>query len=121
MNIKMMIGALLLYGVLLGFFDGYYLAHHEAMPVMLKTFMAIVLNVANFIWYRLDSDAHRFKRTIWWNVAVVALSVLIVPVYVLCSRPKGRRILAILKSLGLILLLILIISISRLVFYGALS
>jgi hypothetical protein len=59
-----------------------------------------------FYWYRLDSEARRFHRSRWMSTGIVALTPIVVPIYLLRSRPRGKRLGALLRCLGFGVLMI---------------
>jgi hypothetical protein len=59
-----------------------------------------------FYWYRLDSEARRFHRSRWMSVGIVVLTPIVVPIYLLRSRPRGKRLGALLRCLGFGVLMI---------------
>jgi amino acid permease len=58
-----------------------------------------------FCWYRLDSDAHRYRRTPLLNVGIVMIAILAVPYYIVRSRPAGQKGRALLRLAGFCLVL----------------
>lgn len=60
-----------------------------------------------FYWYRLDSEARRYRRTRLLNTGVVAFAFAAMPYYLLRSRPRGERLGDVLRFLGFLVLLAL--------------
>ena len=58
-----------------------------------------------FYWYRLDSDARQYRRSLLLNAAVIGLGTVAVPYYLLRSRPWGQKGRAVLRAVGFMLLL----------------
>lgn len=83
-----------------------YDAAHMRMPSWWAILTALLLNFLPFYWYRLDSEARLFRRSRWMNSAVVALSPLAIPLYLLRSRPKGSRLEALARMSGYVLLML---------------
>ena len=47
-----------------------------------------------FAWLGADQTEHGHRRSPWMNIGIVLLALVFVPVYLLRSRPKGRRLRA---------------------------
>ena len=70
-------------------------APHQSREMLMQA--QIVANALMiFLWFRADAREVGYQRSGVLNVAVVALAFLAIPVYLVRSRPKGRR----LKALG---------------------
>ncbi|HEU5435194.1 MAG TPA: hypothetical protein VFU95_02150 [Telluria sp.] len=67
----------------------------------------LVLGFLPFLWYCRDSNARAFKRTIWWNMGMVALLFPTILIYLWRSRARGRRLRAIGRAAGYGALLVL--------------
>jgi hypothetical protein len=63
----------------------------------------IVLFVVGFAWLRLDGLEYRYRRSTNFNVGIVFLAIVFVPVYFYRSRPEGRRLTPILSALGVLI------------------
>jgi hypothetical protein len=59
-----------------------------------------------FSWYRLDSDARLYRRTVLLNIGIVMAAIVAVPYYLVRSRPAGQRGAALLRLAGFWLLMI---------------
>ncbi|MGJ9416715.1 hypothetical protein ACHAC9_02960 [Massilia sp. CMS3.1] len=68
---------------------------------------AVLQNFLPFYWYRLDSDLRAYRRSRWMNAGIVFLAPVAIPVYLLRSRERGRRLRALLCCLGYAFLLML--------------
>ena len=44
-----------------------------------------------FTWVHIDARERQFKKSKWLNVGVLGLSIVFVPVYLLRSRPTGKK------------------------------
>jgi hypothetical protein len=75
-------------------------------PQSLQIGSTLLFSVMTFVWFWLDSEARSYKRSPFLSVAVVAIGLLAVPYYLVRSRPKGERLLAMGKLLCFILLLV---------------
>ena len=83
---------------------------HEQGPWLLfvcTLVFGVLQNFLPFYWYRLDSDLRAFARSRLMNFGVVFMGPLVIPVYLLRSRARGRRLRALLRFLGFSLLLVL--------------
>jgi hypothetical protein len=58
-----------------------------------------------FCWYRIDSEAHLYRRSRWLNVGIVMLAIVAVPYYIARSRPAGQKGRALLRLAGFCVLL----------------
>ena len=67
----------------------------------------LALGFLPFLWYCRDSNRRNFRRTIWWNMGMVALLVPTIFIYLWRTRPRGQRTRALLRSLACIPLLML--------------
>ena len=65
----------------------------------------VLFSFLSFCWYRLDSDAHQYRRTALLNVGVVMLAIVAVPYYLVRSRPAGQKGRALLRLAGFCVLL----------------
>lgn len=96
----------LLYFAALGGLTAYLEVQRIAEPqwsVMLTSLMGSILV---FWWYWADSTLRAYRRSPLLNVAVVGIGILAVPYYLLRSREKGQRLLALAKMLGFIVLMV---------------
>lgn len=79
-----------------------------AMPpawwVLLSTFLSSFLP---FYWYRLDSEARLFLPSRWMSTGLVTLTPVVLPIYLLRTRPRGQRARALLRCAGFFLLMLL--------------
>jgi hypothetical protein len=76
-------------------------------PVWWPLLSAFLMSFLPYYWYRLDSDGRRFQRSRWMNTGVVAMNIIGLPIYLLRSRPRGQRALALLRCLGFAVLMVL--------------
>jgi len=61
-----------------------------------------VLFCIGFRWLQLDSVEHGVRRSALFNIGIVAVAIVFVPMYFFRTRPQGRRAQAVLGSIGLI-------------------
>jgi hypothetical protein len=66
----------------------------------------VLFSFLSFCWYRLDSDAHGYRRTALLNVGIVMFAILAVPYYLVRSRPAGQKGRALLRLAGFCLVLV---------------
>lgn len=57
-----------------------------------------------FWWYRLDTDQHKYKRTPWLNVGVIAVGILVLPYYFFRSRGFKGGLLATVAMIGVFII-----------------
>lgn len=60
-----------------------------------------------FYWYRLDSVARTYLPSRWMSTGVVALTPIVLPIYLLRTRPRGKRGRALLSYFGFFFLMLL--------------
>ena len=89
-----------------GLADALYAAAHVHMPVWWALLSAFLLNFPPYYWYRLDSEARLFRRSRWMSSAVVGISPLAIPLYLLRSRPQGARLGALARMTGFVLMML---------------
>jgi hypothetical protein len=89
--------------LLLGFVAGRYANAEGQEPILSQFFATLVLSFCIFFWYREDSDEQQFQRSLWWNVGILILALVAVPLYLVRSRPHGRRLAALLKMCAALL------------------
>ncbi|SFD25168.1 hypothetical protein [Massilia yuzhufengensis] len=89
-----------------GMADALYAATHMQMPAWWTVLSALLLNFLPFYWYRLDSEARQFRRSRWMSSAVVAISPLAIPLYLLRSRPQGARLHSLARMSGFVLMML---------------
>lgn len=83
--------------LLLGGVAGRYAGANGQEPMLSQLAASLALSFCVFFWYREDSDERQFQRSALWNVGILILAVVTVPVYLVRSRPRGRRLMALLK------------------------
>ena len=88
-----------------GMADAMYAATHMRKPGWWMLFSAFLLNFLPFYWYRLDSESRRYRRSRWLSSAVVAVSPVAIPLYLLRSRPTGARAKALARMSGFLLMM----------------
>jgi hypothetical protein len=89
-----------------GLADALYGASHVHMPVWWMFLSAFLMNFLPYYWYRLDSEARLFPRSRWMSSAVVGISPLGIPLYLLRSRPQGSRLASLARMSGFLLLML---------------
>ena len=81
-------------------------ATHDRPHAGVMALLALLSNFFAFLWYCRNSDALGYRRTLLLNIFVILLGPLTIVYYLVRSRPKGRRLRAVLRLLGFICLLI---------------
>lgn len=69
-----------------------------------------------FLWYRIDADQHGFKRTVLWDIGIVAMAAFVVPAYLIRSRNPPQGQIAVLKAVLVFLGSIVLSSLGALLF-----
>ena len=105
MTPKNTLWALLALMLACGMSEAQYAADHMRMPGWLTLMAAFLLNFLPYYWYRLDSEARSFRRSRWMSSAVVGISPLGIPLYLLRSRPTGARAKALARMSGFLLMM----------------
>jgi hypothetical protein len=82
---------------------------------VLSTFLSSFLP---YYWYRLDSEARRFFPSRWMSTGIVAIAPVALPIYLLRTRPRGRRLRALLGLLGFCLLPPLVVVVGAALGFG---
>lgn len=65
----------------------------------------VLFSFLSFCWYRIDSEARRYRRSRWLNVGIVMLAIVAVPYYIVRSRPAGQKGRALLRLAAFCVLL----------------
>lgn len=107
MTQRRLLGAILLLMALDGAVEGSYVRAYMVPPLAWTVPLSLSFSFLCFAWYRADSDAHGFRRSLWQNVGVLALAPVGVPVYLLRSRPAGARARALWRLAGFAVLMLL--------------
>ena len=106
MTAKSALFVLLFVNILDGALTGFAMERHVAEPMAWTYALTVVFSFTSFLWYCRDSDARDFVRSRWLSVAMVSLSFLAIPYYLLRSRPSGQRGRAMLRFAGFAVLLL---------------
>ncbi|NML60099.1 hypothetical protein HHL21_03160 [Massilia sp. RP-1-19] len=81
-------------------------AANDRPHVDVMALLEVASNFVAFVWYCRDSDAMGYKRSSGLNIAVILLGPFGVAFYLVRSRPKGKRLRAVLRLLGFVCLLV---------------
>lgn len=108
------LAVLLLYFVVLGGISAYQEAHRIAEPPWSAVLLSVVGSILVFWWYWTDSTLRSYRRSPLLNVAVIAVGFLAVPYYLVRTRKKGQRLLAVAKMIGFMVLTIVAVMIGAL-------
>ena len=100
------LGLILIAAALLGFMTAYLEANGIREPQWSVVSTSIGFSLLTFWWYWVDSDLRSYRRSPLLNVAVVALGMCAIPYYLIRSREKGKRIVALLAMLGFLVLVV---------------
>ena len=69
--------------------------------------LGVLSGYSAFVWYCRDSDARSYRRSWWRNMLFNGAGLLFVPWYLVCTRPGGKRLSAVLDFVGFCLLMLL--------------
>ena len=106
MKSKQILILLLLYFAALSGVASYLDTRRIAEPQWFVMVTSVVGSLLVFWWYWTDSTSRAYRRSPLLNVAMVAVGFLAVPYYLLRSRERGRRLPALAKLLGFIVLMV---------------
>jgi hypothetical protein len=91
----------------------------SSQPALLwGIFSTFLSSFLPYYWYRLDSEARRFFPSRWMSTGIVAMAPVALPIYLLRTRPRGRRLRALLGLLGFCLLLPLVVVVGAVLGFG---
>ena len=107
MSPKRILVILLAYAVALSGFLTYLDLRGTSEPAWLALATSLVFSALIFAWYLADTQQRGYTRTALLNIAIILVSVVAVPYYLLRSRPRGQRLKAITRMLGVFVLLLL--------------
>lgn len=97
---------LLVYMAALSGMASYFDARRIAEPQWSVMVTSILGSLLLFWWYWADSASRSYRRSPLLNIAVIAVGFIAVPYYLLRSRERGKRLVALAKMLGFVLLMI---------------
>jgi len=98
---------LLVLFLLIGAVSGVQVVREANEPPWWTLVSNVLVSLAGFYWYHLDSTRHNYARSIWLNAGVVAMAPLVIPYYVYAVTPAGARKRALGRLLGFFLILML--------------
>jgi peptidoglycan/LPS O-acetylase OafA/YrhL len=107
MTRKQILIAILLVMVLDGIVDASYAAKGMSQPPQWSVPLTLCVSFLGFLWYRIDSDERKYKRSLGLNMAMIALTMVAMPYYLLRSRPRGEKMRALFRCLGFAVLMVL--------------
>ena len=87
----------------MGGVSAYHNVHLTTEPGWWVAASTVIAGALVFAWYFLDSESHKHLRSKWLNIGVVALAFVAVPYYLLRSRPKGKKGVALLRCIGFVI------------------
>jgi len=89
-----------------GLVAGYTATAAGTDPALLSLVLDVLLSYAMFSWYCRDSEAVGFERKRWMSIAILVLSIVAVPFYLVRSRPSGEKGRAVLRYVGFMALML---------------
>ena len=99
---------------MLGGMSAYLEAHGMREPNWSVVGASVGFSVLIFWWYWVDSTLRSYRRSPLLNVAIVAAAFVAIPYYLLRSRQKGQRVVAVVRMLGFVALLVVALFIGAL-------
>ena len=89
-------------GALGGVVTAYVLSRAPQLEGALGIAGAAITLLPGFIWLREDGKENGYRRSPWFNIGIVLLALVFVPLYFYRSRKRGFRLRPILFFLGLV-------------------
>jgi hypothetical protein len=77
------------------------------IPASLQFGVAIMCLVLIFVWFHNDTNSHAYKRSTWLVAGILCISALTVPYYLVRSREKGKKIMALIRLSGFCMLMLI--------------
>jgi len=99
-----------------GALAGYYQSFGANPPRSLEFALTALTIVLLYVWYYLDAEERQYNRTALLGGAVILLSALAIPYYLVRSRPPGARVKALGKFLGLAVLSVVVTALAAVPF-----
>ena len=78
---------------------------HDQPHVVVMPLLAVLFNFVSFVWYRWDSDAIGYRRSLLLNIAIILFGPFGFLYYFVRSRAKGAKGRSVLRFLGFLCLL----------------
>ncbi|HEY0489125.1 MAG TPA: hypothetical protein VGD30_06380 [Telluria sp.] len=78
---------------------------HDQPHVVVMPLLGVLFNFASFVWYRWDSDAIGYRRTLLLNIAIILFGPFGFLYYFARSRATGTKARSLLRFLGFLCLL----------------
>ena len=100
------LGLILVGMAMLGGMSAYLDSHGIREPNWSVVSTSIGFSLLVFWWYWVDSTLRSYRRSPLLNVAVVAVSFVAIPYYLLRSRQKGQRLMAVVRMSCFVALLV---------------
>jgi len=75
-------------------------------PVLWSLLTGLLSSFLGFYWFRLDRELRGWPRSRWLSVAIVTITPLAVPYYLVRSRPKGRKLRGLAGFAGYVFLML---------------
>lgn len=94
--------------MLAGIADGLSSGTHGTIRLLYDFGPTLVGLAFIFAWLHCDEKQHAFRRSPLLNIGIALLALVFVPVYLARSRPKGRRVVAVLLFFAVVGLWLLI-------------
>jgi hypothetical protein len=91
---------LTIFAGVLGFMEARGIPEPQAMQVL----SSIAFSALTFWWFWLDSEDRAYRRSPFLSVGIIVLGLFVVPYYLVRSRSKGTRLVALGKLVGFALI-----------------
>ncbi|WP_211462848.1 hypothetical protein [Collimonas silvisoli] len=77
------------------------------IPAWLQFGAAIVFLFLIFFWFHNDTKTHAYKRSTWLVGGILCMSVVTIPYYLVRSRGKGEKVMALIRLCGFFMLMLM--------------
>lgn len=102
------LAAILGLSLVAGMTDGAMFANDRSASLLFNLLMNFVILGVGFVWLHYDGIERNFRRSVTFNVAIVLVAIVAVPVYLHRSRPPGKRALPMAGFFALIVISMLL-------------
>lgn len=84
--------------------DAYFGVRKVPVPLWWDAVSIISLIMLILTWYHFDSSAQGYPRSKWLNACVLFVAVIAIPYYLIRSREDGKKIKALVRLFGFVML-----------------
>ncbi|MGB7196088.1 MAG: hypothetical protein WBD81_21750 [Collimonas pratensis] len=106
-NEKIALACLLLLSGLVGAIDAHFKVGGLPVPAWLQFGTAIMFFILIFSWFHNDTNVHAYQRSSWLIGGILFISVVSIPYYLVRSREKGKKVMALVRLGGFLMLMLM--------------